>query len=243
MHGSIHGYIIRLDNGQPVAGAQVSIVPLMAHPNGRTAQQTRVTNGAGWFTVEGLPPGSWYVVALGPNGGTGEARVSVFDNATTEVTINLNGLQRWLASTLATAAQADDMADVQSRYGVPDTGPSDGVVEVEEQQSSRPAPEPTRTGSVRGQVVCDSGQPISDATITIVRGAGPAPDIAPVTDSEGHFAMDGLPWGDWELSATDPTGGHGWTELRIWGDEAVTVVIRIGSERASRTSHRHSPKA
>ena len=81
------------------------------------------------------------------------------------------------------------------------------------------------TGSVRGRVFrAASGKPAGNASITVVRGAGPAPDIAPVTNSSGTFVLDGLPEGKWTLRATGPRGEVG----------EVTVLVKAGSTASAR---------
>ena len=57
--------------------------------------------------------------------------------------------------------------------------------------------------------------------------AGPAPDIAPVTNAEGKFSMDGLPWGTWRFHAIDPQGRRGTAEVHIWGYKTAKVTIKL----------------
>ena len=85
------------------------------------------------------------------------------------------------------------------------------------------------TGSLRGRVVrARTGKPVANATITIVQGAGPAPDIAPVTDSSGAFALDGLPKGKWVLRAIGPRGDEGKATVQIGADSTASATIEIG---------------
>lgn len=105
-------------------------------------------------------------------------------------------------------------------------------------QQGPPTSPPTNTerdmpGSVRGRVVrADNGKPIREATITVVRGAGPAPDIAPLTDRGGWFALDGLPAGDWVLRALGPGGEAGEATVRVSPDSVVEAVIKVGTTTA-----------
>lgn len=227
MRGSIFGYTVRLDTGKPVAGAKVTLSSAAAL--GPALEAMRSTNSAGWFTVDGLSAGQWQVTATDPVGRRGEASVSVFDNASTEVTIGLNGMKRWLAQILD-RDEADEMADMRSTED-PQTA---------SEPTRRISSEPIRTGSLRGRVVRGAtGAPVADATIGVLLAAGPAPDIAPVSDADGYFTMDGLPWGTWELSAVDGEGRHGRAQVELRGIEVVEVVIRIGHG----TARRHSTRA
>jgi hypothetical protein len=79
----------------------------------------------------------------------------------------------------------------------------------------------------------DTSTPLSNATITVVQGAGPAPDIAPLTDDEGRFALDGLPAGEWVLRATGVAGETGDVSVRVAHGSIADVVIRVGPPAAS----------
>jgi len=97
----------------------------------------------------------------------------------------------------------------------------------------------TRLGSVDGHVVhAGTGLPVENATVTVVQGTGPAPDIAPLTDSGGWFALDGLPSGDWVLAARGPNGETGEATVRVTaGDLAqITIAISHGAKSAPRVS-------
>ncbi len=102
-------------------------------------------------------------------------------------------------------------------------------------QQDSPARPPNNTerdmpGSVRGRVVrADNGKPVRDATITIIRGAGPAPDIAPLTDRGGWFALDGLPAGDWVFRAVGPGGEPGEATVEVFPDSLAEVIIKVGT--------------
>jgi uncharacterized GH25 family protein len=214
MRGSIQGYVVRGDRGTPISDATVSIV----YDAGTTAEDEKpglhyqATNSAGWFAFDQLREGNWVVYAQTPEGGRGEARVPVFDNAVSEVRIQLNSLHRWIA----TLDSDDWMSDVSSADEAWDGSKGGG------QRMS--------TGGVQGRVVyAGNGAPVDGATIGIVRGAGPAPDIAPLTDASGRFALDGLPPGTWVLSAVGPGGADGSAEVRVAGNSIVDVVIRISS--------------
>ena len=83
-------------------------------------------------------------------------------------------------------------------------------------------------GSVRGYVVrADTGAPVADAAITIVRGPGPAPDIAPLTDRNGSFALDQLIEGDWHLRAQGPRDEIGEEVVTVFDNSLTDVTIRV----------------
>lgn len=83
-------------------------------------------------------------------------------------------------------------------------------------------------GSMNGRVVrAGTGEPVADATVTIVVAAGPVPDIAPLTDEDGRFRLDGLPPGDWTLLALGARDERGQATVRVpaGGVAEVTIVL------------------
>ncbi|MGH7153699.1 MAG: hypothetical protein ACREF3_07190, partial [Acetobacteraceae bacterium] len=223
MRGSIYGYVVRGDSGMPVAGAKVTILK-RAGPTAEMLGSTAValsTSGSGWFTFDKIPEGTWLVYAVGPRGGRGNVEVPVFQNAVSEATVALNGLQRWLADTLASVDQSADAASADKGC---DVGKRSGADWSSDLAVSTGWKESAMTGSVRGRVVrADTGLPVESATIGILSGAGPAPDIAPLSDADGRFVMDGLPPGEWAIGAIDADGRRGSVEFRI-RKSAVTDV-------------------
>lgn len=227
MRGSIYGYVVRGDSEMPVGGAEVTILK-RAGPTAAAHRSLPVvlsTSGSGWFTFDKVPEGTWLVRAVGPRGGRGNVEVPVFQNAISEATVALNGLQRWLADTLASVDHSADAtpADTGNEFGN-----RPGASWSNDLAGSASREEPAMTGSVRGRVVrADTGLPVDNATIGILRGAGPAPDIAPLSDADGRFAMDGLPPGEWVIGAIDPDGRRGSVEFRIGKSAVADVVIEI----------------
>lgn len=194
--GGVRGRAVRADSGNPVPGARISIVS----GEGTEPDVAPVTDGAGWFLIEDLAAGDWLLRAVGPGGETGNAAVHVFDNAVSDVTVEVGNLPR------------------PPRRG---SRPS--------HRTERPMP-----GTVRGLVVrADTSAPLADATITVVQGAGPAPDIAPLTNDEGIFALDGLPAGEWVLRATGVAGETGEVSVRVAQGSISDVVIKVGPPNAS----------
>ena len=83
-------------------------------------------------------------------------------------------------------------------------------------------------GSLYGQVVyAHTSKPLEFATIVVMYGAGPSPDIAPMTDIDGRFRLDELPAGDWALRAHGPNGEVGEATVRVSAGSAATIVIQV----------------
>jgi hypothetical protein len=159
------------------------------------------------------------LLANGPDDETGETSVQVSSGGSTNATI---------------AVAASPHGGVSSR-GISNV-PKDPVIEPV-------------FGSVDGHVVhAGTGLPVENATVTVVKGAGPVPDIAPVTDSGGWFALDGLPPGEWVLRARGPDDETGQAKVTVLGDVArITIAIgrstrsaplaRSGKARTAKSSH------
>ncbi|WP_426107726.1 carboxypeptidase-like regulatory domain-containing protein [Massilia sp. TSP1-1-2] len=84
------------------------------------------------------------------------------------------------------------------------------------------------TGSLQGRVLLKAtGAPVDGATIVIVRGAGPFPDMAPLTGSDGHFSLDGLAAGEWVLGAYGVSGEQGQGRASVLPDSVAQIVIQV----------------
>jgi hypothetical protein len=210
MRGSVCGYVVRVWTREPVPGASVlgrgpGARPAMPEswPGRSVLHLAGRTDNAGCFTFDNLREGNWVLWMERPGGEIlGEATVRIYDNALSEVTIEVG----------------------------------ESLVPAKDSPATRPpnTTEPDMPGSVQGRVVrADNGNPLGDATITVVRGAGGAPDIAPLTDRRGRFALDGLPAGEWVLRALGPGGETGETTVRVVSGSVVDTVIEVGP-RSSR---------
>ncbi len=82
------------------------------------------------------------------------------------------------------------------------------------------------SGNVCGYVVRD-GQAVTDATVTVVTGPGEHVDLAPLTDRDGWFALDGLVAGRWRLAATGPDGSVGRSDVDVFDDSLSEVTIEL----------------
>lgn len=157
-----------------------------------------LTDSTGWFALGGLVPGRWVLLANGPGDETGETSVQVSSNGFTNVTIAVAASQHGGRS-------------------------SNGNPNVEKRSVNQ-----TQVGSVDGHVVhARTGLPVENATVTVVRGAGPVPDIAPLTDSGGWFALDGLPPGEWVLRARGPNEETGEATARITVGDVAQITIAV----------------
>jgi uncharacterized GH25 family protein len=205
MRGSVSGYVVSAEGGEPlvcavVDGSQLNSPRATEYEwsSGETPASVVVsrTDSVGRFAFDDLPEGDWVFRTQGVAGEIiGETRVPVFDNAVSAVTIEIVGTSR------------------PTRRG--------GARRGDKMEQRLP-------GSVRGRVVrADSGEAVEDAMITVVRGAGPAPDMAPVTDAAGRFVFNGLPPGDWVLRALSLTGEIGEAAVRVSSNSAAEVTINV----------------
>lgn len=84
-------------------------------------------------------------------------------------------------------------------------------------------------GNVCGYVVRD-GQAVAEATVTVEAGPGEHVDLAPLTDRDGWFALDGLAAGRWRLGATGPDGSVGWNDVDVFDDSLSEVTIELATQ-------------
>lgn len=102
-------------------------------------------------------------------------------------------------------------------------------------------------GSVLGYVVrAQDGGPVADATVAMVRGPGPAPDIAFITDDAGGFVLRDLPRGKWVLSATSPDGLNRTATVYVFDNALSEVTIELpelkgGGQRGNGRGRRNKP--
>lgn len=83
------------------------------------------------------------------------------------------------------------------------------------------------SGNLCGYVV-RNGTPVPDAAISVVEGPGQYPDLAPLSDASGWFALDRLQPGLWRVSALAPDGGSGEASFEIWDNSLSEVTIELG---------------
>ncbi len=92
MKGSISGYVIYADNGDPIPRAAIKIL----HGPGIKSQSAMFTNGAGYFALNNVEEGEWVLSATSPTGQAQTASVSVFDDAVSSLTIEFPGLPSYM---------------------------------------------------------------------------------------------------------------------------------------------------
>lgn len=64
-------------------------------------------------------------------------------------------------------------------------------------------------GRVLGQAVDEQDRPVAGCVVSVVRSAGPHPDIAAVSGADGHFEFDHVPTGRFTLRGFGPEGELG----------------------------------
>jgi hypothetical protein len=146
----------------------------------------------------------------------------------------MSGLEAgpWLLRALGPGGESGEAA-----VRVLDNALSDVTLEVEDAPHETPRPQRRgrtnkagrrMTGTIHGRVERrGTAKPVRDAAITIVRGAGSAPDIAPLTNDEGRFMLDGLPPGEWVLRAVGPGGETGEGTVRVSADAVADLTITV----------------
>lgn len=156
-----------------------------------------VASSAGWFEIDEVPVGDWLLRARTDAGATGIATVRVVANALSKVTVAVNGMPASGRPTL----------------------PFEPIFKTEER---------TMIGRLIGRVIyANDGMPVANATVSILRGAGPAPDIAPMTDHNGSFALDDLPAGSWLLRAVGQGGEAGLVQVSVRPGSITDTVIKL----------------
>ena len=71
--GTVRGRVVRADNGAAIADATITV----AGGPGAAPDIAPITGADGSFVLDGLTPGEWQLAAVGPEGETGRARVTV----------------------------------------------------------------------------------------------------------------------------------------------------------------------
>ncbi|MFT6916370.1 MAG: hypothetical protein ACJAWL_002705 [Motiliproteus sp.] len=237
------GYLYAKLPGDPVAGLRVrgSVLALTSgggqSPGQSSGQQEIESCSDAWgrFQFDGLKPGAWTIrVYDGKGREVGRGNVAVFDSALSSVDIDaVLDPPHDPAVDLALYAALDPACDVNNAAQVT-LEPT--FFDEEYLQSSAPRPSPqaakdapiTATGSVRGCVVrLDTGEPVAEAALMVVQSAGAAPDIAPLTNASGEFALDGLPPGICRLRATDQDGRYAEEEVSVLAGGVAEVLIAV----------------
>ena len=80
---------------------------------------------------------------------------------------------------------------------------------------------------IHGRVVDSAGHAVANATVIVVHGLAPVPDIAAVSDEHGRYVFGRLPAGTYRLRAIGPDGNEGETDVTVPRPEAG--LIRLGT--------------
>jgi large repetitive protein len=87
--------------------------------------------------------------------------------------------------------------------------------------------------TIAGKVIrLDTGLPVQDASVMIVSGPAPSPDIARITDESGAFSFSGLAPGEWLLRAIAPTSQSGQRSVYVAADATALTSIDIDFSQA-----------
>ncbi|MGL4230014.1 MAG: MSCRAMM family protein [Casimicrobium sp.] len=87
--------------------------------------------------------------------------------------------------------------------------------------------------TIAGKVIrLDTGFPVADASVMIVSGPAPSPDIARITDASGAFSFSGLAPGEWLLRAIAPTSQSGQRSVYVAAEATALTSIEIDFSQA-----------
>jgi uncharacterized GH25 family protein len=213
MRGSVRGSVVRVESGYPVAGVLVSASPVASPPGSPGATISARSDPSGAFGFDYLIEGEWLFTMEGSPGEIlTQTTARVFDDALSDVTLAVPGEWRPSASDRPHGDSARDLEPARPRTPL--------------------------HGAVRGRVVRHaSGQPVAGATLSVVSGEGREPDMLPVSDADGFFALDGLPEGEWLLRAIGPGHETGTATVHVFDNSLSDVTIEVaGPGRTPRRS-------
>ncbi len=80
--------------------------------------------------------------------------------------------------------------------------------------------------TIAGAVTDEGGAPISDAVIAVTLAPVPMPDIAALTDTQGHFVMGAPEPGTYELLVNAP----GYPQRRVTVEVDASTVASLSIE-------------
>lgn len=198
MVGSLTGTVVRGASLQPESGMVLRFAAVSNSLQLSVEYKLARSDAAGWFALDGLRPGRWSVSYQDSHGAWRQFYSHVLEQATTSIDI-----------------------DVCASPGVPSEG--------QQMQTAHSGDEPGRPGAIAGRVIdARSGLAIADAAITMIKAAGPFPDIAPLTDAAGAFSLGDLPPGEWAFRVLCPDGRVGDGSVTVRSGRTVETVIEIG---------------
>jgi hypothetical protein len=82
--------------------------------------------------------------------------------------------------------------------------------------------------TIQGRVVdANDGSPIANASVIIVDGPRPVPDIAALTDEHGSFALGVPVGGKWGLRVFDEFGSEHEVSVKVPQSKELKVALEI----------------
>ncbi|WP_404379653.1 hypothetical protein [Caenispirillum salinarum] len=234
MNGGLCGQVVLAEALSPLEGAKVTLLrddgaPFDPDDSGAVVDVlgfppriAAITDAIGGFCFDGLRPGPWLLRVFGGDGRELALRhLVVHDNALTQMTLEVSGGGKALPDPLIEVEPKPEPAP--SGEPAPDIAP-EPPIDPPRQAADR------GTGRLLGHVVWSDGSgAVADAAVTVAQAAGPAPDIAPLTDADGRFLLTALPSGHWVLQAMAPDGRTGRAHAAVRADETTEVVIRVAA--------------
>lgn len=83
------------------------------------------------------------------------------------------------------------------------------------------------TGIITGRVIDSSGKPVVDATVLIIKGAGPYPDIAALTNDDGQFSFLDLTPGEYEVLVNVEDGRRTTAQFSVFVGSTIHKDIQL----------------
>jgi uncharacterized GH25 family protein len=80
-------------------------------------------------------------------------------------------------------------------------------------------------GTIRGQVLDSGGHPVAGARVFFLRGPGPLPEIAALSDAQGRFALATSRPGAFSIGVATDAQGSGEAEVVVSVEADLTVRL------------------
>jgi len=256
MNGSILGQVVTGPDAQPVGGAAVTLQgppprhdvrSLRSRADGAFTAR-HLAPGLWRLSVDGTPPVQvevldWAATPVRLQLPTPQRRSLDIAQAPSPEPALDHGPEPWRERPLTQHAHAEAWQDGDEGQGLPCADPAatdlaatdDWMVQQATQRQPHPGQHPPppqrpsrRQGSVQGWVrEAGSGTPAAWATISCHSSSGSAPDLAPLSDAQGFFAIDGLSEGLWILRAHAESGATGESVVAVRAGQRSQLTIEL----------------